>query len=292
MNISVVIPSYNRKALLLRTLAALRAQTLPALEVIVADNGSSDGSREAAAAAGARVVLEGERGPAAARNRGAEAAAGDIIAFLDDDSAPEADWLERMSVFFAEHPEAVGAGGPAVADWEAEPPWYIRSSRKLRSYLGVFELGDRARPLDSYYDFLIGANCAFRREVFAGGARFASVPVGRPGTSEDMEFSRRAAAAAPVWYLPELRVRHFIAARKYAPLYIAALVFDCGLKKPFIRRRLCPRGPADLWGVDGLLSAFSFAGYLCGSLLLLWPPLRRSRDRELAASAGSGPRTR
>lgn len=291
LKISVVIPTLNRKPLLLKTLEALRTQLEPPYEVVVVDNGSSDGTAEAVSSSGlGHVVSEPVRGPAAARNRGITEVAGDIIAFLDDDAVPAPDWTAVMARFFKES-GAAGAGGPAIADWEGgAPPWYVATSKKLRSYIGVFDLGHEVKRLESYYDFLIGANCAFRREVFDSGARFAHFFVGRPGTSEDLEFSRRVATTLPVYYLPGMKVFHYIAMRKYSPVYILATVFDCGLKKPFIKRRLCPRGPADLWGIDGVLSFFSFMGYLSGSLLLLLcPGLRRERERMLGGSGAASP---
>lgn len=272
LKISIIVPTLNRKDSLLRTVRALLAQDLCPHEVIVVDNGSSDGTREAlggVASSRVKLVPEPVRGPAAARNRGVQAATGEVFAFIDDDAVPASDWLAVMSAFFASEPAALGVGGPTEAEWESEPPWYVRRSAKLRSYLGVLDLGPVRRPLSGFYDFLIGTNCAYRRSLFDSGMRFAQFGVGRPGTSEDIEFSRRAAAAGPVHYLPELRVVHRIAAYKYSPRYIASLVFDCGLKKPFIGRRISPRGAADLWGVDGALGLCSLAGYACGTLLKL-----------------------
>lgn len=291
LKISVLVPTLNRKGLLLKTLEALKNQLEPPCEIVVVDNGSSDGSAEAVCSLGlGRVVSEPVRGPAAARNRGITEAAGDIIAFLDDDAVPAPDWTAVMARFF-EKTDAAGVGGPAIADWEGgAPPWYVASSKKLRSYIGVFDLGNEVKRVESYYDFLIGANCAFRREVFDSGARFAHFVVGRPGTSEDLEFSRRVAATVPVYYLPEMKVFHYMAMRKYSPVYILATVFDCGLKKPFIKRRLCPKGSSDFCGIDGVLSFFSFMGYLSGSLLLLLRPgLRRERERILVDSGAASP---
>src|SRR3954465_2170240 len=80
---SVVIPAYNAAGVLPACLAALREQTYPAdgLEIIVVDDGSEDATPIIAAAAGARVLRQPNRGPAAARNQGAAAATGDIVLF-------------------------------------------------------------------------------------------------------------------------------------------------------------------------------------------------------------------
>jgi len=89
--ISVVIPAYNAAHFLPRSLASVFAQTLPPQEVIVVDDGSTDGTGEVAAALGARVIRQENRGLAAARNTGIQHATGEWIALLDADDlwAPE-----------------------------------------------------------------------------------------------------------------------------------------------------------------------------------------------------------
>jgi glycosyltransferase AglI len=94
--LSVVIPTLNRREILLRTLRSLERQTVPAggFEVIVADNGSDDGSpaavREIARRSGhpIRLVEEPRPGPGAARNSGLREAAGELVLFLGDDMEP------------------------------------------------------------------------------------------------------------------------------------------------------------------------------------------------------------
>ena len=96
--VSVIIPVRNRRTLLRRTLDALAAQTLTDHEVIVVDDGSSDGSDEEAehdADRGrpVRVVRSGGAGAVAARTAGVAAARGDVLAFTDSDCEPDRDWL-------------------------------------------------------------------------------------------------------------------------------------------------------------------------------------------------------
>lgn len=94
--VSVVIPVFNNRATLGPVLAALNAQDYPRLEVIVADNNSTDGSPDVAVTHGATVVFEREtQGSYAARNKGIAAAKGDILAFLDGDCRPRPDWLSN-----------------------------------------------------------------------------------------------------------------------------------------------------------------------------------------------------
>ena len=97
--ISVVVPHYNDLERLGRCLAALNAQTMPreAYEIIVADNNSPCGMAavEQTVEGRARIVTAMTPGAGPARNAGAEAAQGEILAFTDSDCVPEPDWLER-----------------------------------------------------------------------------------------------------------------------------------------------------------------------------------------------------
>ncbi|WP_127793113.1 glycosyltransferase family 2 protein [Agromyces sp. LHK192] len=124
--ISVVIPCLDDAEYLAACLAALAAQTRPADEVIVVDNGSTDDSVAVALAAGATVVREPLRGIWPATAAGFDAATGDVLARIDTDSVPPADWLERLGhrMQATDHPTVVTGpgvfyGGNAVVRWVA-----------------------------------------------------------------------------------------------------------------------------------------------------------------------------
>jgi len=92
----VIVPARDAEATLARTLAALRHQDLDGeYEVIVVDDGSLDGTAALAQAAGApvKVLTQAREGPAQARNRGAAAARGEVLAFCDADVYPTPGWL-------------------------------------------------------------------------------------------------------------------------------------------------------------------------------------------------------
>ncbi|MGC2659562.1 MAG: glycosyltransferase family 2 protein [Bryobacteraceae bacterium] len=95
--ISAIIPSWNRADLLRGILPNLRAQTRPPDEILVVDNGSSDGSAGEARELGAEVIsLEANCGFAGAVNEGIRKAAGEWLLILNNDVVLEPDWLEVL----------------------------------------------------------------------------------------------------------------------------------------------------------------------------------------------------
>lgn len=106
MQVSVVIPTHNRAHLLARALDSVLAQTLPALEIIVVDDGSTDDTRGLVAERYPQCIYlkQPQTGVSAARNAGIQAASGDWIAFLDSDDAWLPGKLEAQRDCLAAHP--------------------------------------------------------------------------------------------------------------------------------------------------------------------------------------------
>lgn len=104
--ISVIVPTYNGASYLAEALASVRAQTYRPLELVVVDDSSNDASPEIAASFRPAVRLaQAHQGAAAARNAGLAAAAGKLIAFLDQDDWWEADKLAQQAAYLSAHPE-------------------------------------------------------------------------------------------------------------------------------------------------------------------------------------------
>lgn len=98
-NFSVIIPTYNRSATLSRAIQSVLVQTLPAWEIIVVDDGSSDDTRELAKTfPQVRYHYQVNEGVCAARNKGAEIATGDWLIFLDSDDELELDSLKSFGI--------------------------------------------------------------------------------------------------------------------------------------------------------------------------------------------------
>lgn len=107
--VSVVIPNWNGVIFLPTCLDALRRQTYPRVEVIIADNASADGSRELVRHQypEARLVeLAENRGFTGACNAGMQAAQGEIVILLNNDTEVAPDWIEQVIGAFERHPEA------------------------------------------------------------------------------------------------------------------------------------------------------------------------------------------
>ena len=122
MHVSCIIPCYNAERFLGEAIESVIAQTLRPAEIIVIDDGSTDGSAAVAARYADRVeyLRQDNAGPAAARNRGVELTHGNYVAFLDADDLWHAEKLERQAARFAARPELEACVTHLTAFWEAE----------------------------------------------------------------------------------------------------------------------------------------------------------------------------
>ena len=112
LRISAVIPCFNAATYLGEALSSIARQSRPVHEVLVVDDGSSDGSAEVAERCGATVIrLSSNRGHGFARNVGWRAAAGDAIAWLDADDSWRPNHVEVVAGLLERYPEAACASG-------------------------------------------------------------------------------------------------------------------------------------------------------------------------------------
>jgi glycosyltransferase involved in cell wall biosynthesis len=114
--VSVIVPVRNGGPTLARALEALANNDYHSFELIVVDDGSSDGSREVGEAAGATVLNNRRsRGPAGARNTGVDAARGDIVPFIDADVEVQPTTIARVVERFDANPDlAAMFGAPRI----------------------------------------------------------------------------------------------------------------------------------------------------------------------------------
>jgi len=133
VDVSVVIPTHNRAALVKAAIDSVLAQSRQVREIIVVDDASTDDTRNLLAGYGSRIrVLHGDgKGAAEARNRGMRAAQGKWIAFLDDDDVWVADKIERQMALAEQAPDARLIYCSDYAVDEALQVLYLRPAQPL-----------------------------------------------------------------------------------------------------------------------------------------------------------------
>jgi glycosyltransferase involved in cell wall biosynthesis len=129
VKISVVIPAYNSVATIKATLDSVLAQTVAPDEILVLDDGSTDGTLVVLESYQSRITLlrQENRGVANARNVLYARAKGDLIAFLDHDDLWHPDYLQTQKKLFTEHPNAVAffAGHTTIYGNGDSKPWEV-----------------------------------------------------------------------------------------------------------------------------------------------------------------------
>jgi glycosyltransferase involved in cell wall biosynthesis len=191
--VSVVVPVRNRRDLLRRALDALLAQTYTDYEIIVVDDGSTDGSEKEALAEAdrgrpVRLVQTGGAGAVAARQAGVAASSAPFIAFTDSDCEPVPGWLEAAV-------EAMHAGGADLAHGPTQP---ARPMRPLE------------RSLWSSTEGLYPTcNLVVRRSAYDAVGGFALRHEER-GSGEDTVLAWRIRRQGPARYVPDALVRHAV----------------------------------------------------------------------------------
>jgi GT2 family glycosyltransferase len=197
--VSLVISVWNRKDDLRENLAAIRAQTVPADQVIVVDNDSTDGTPEMVIDEFPEVQLirmpHSDYGACETFNVGFSSAKGDFVGILDDDVILPATFVERMVQKFAEEPATTAILSPKVIEPEM-PDWYRNSEELHRErYLATFRgCGSMARAAAlreaGWYDirfFIFGnerdlttrlLNLGYRVKMFPDVEVFHKAPFG------------------------------------------------------------------------------------------------------------------
>ncbi|MEL7226626.1 MAG: glycosyltransferase family A protein, partial [Cyanobacteria bacterium J06576_12] len=143
--ISAIICTHNREQYLGAAIDSLLSQTLDNYEVIVVDNASTDGTAAVAKArlgdSRVRYIHEPTLGLSTARNCGAAAAKGEIVAYLDDDAEASEGWLAALVKVFEANEKVAIAGGKVTLIWppHTQPPRWL--SDDLSSGLGLYDLG-------------------------------------------------------------------------------------------------------------------------------------------------------
>ena len=159
MLVSIIVPAHNAENTLAECLEACTRQTHESVEVIVVDDGSTDATARIAQSYSVHYIRQEQRGPAAARNRGAAEAQGEVLAFTDSDCIPRANWIASLAAEFADG--VAGVGGT----------YDIANPGHLLARIVHEEILSRHADFERTVDFLGSFNVAYRREalMLAGG---------------------------------------------------------------------------------------------------------------------------
>lgn len=164
MDVSVVIPAFNRPEALEQTLQGLAGQPMAAerFEVLVVDDGSTDEGLQALAHRpwpyALQLLRQPRSGPGAARNRGVQESHGDLLVFLDADMIPSSNLLEAYHQAYVQDPRAVFVGRQLA--W---PESFTSPFDRVFGYASIGELGPEPVPIE--FHCLASGNFALPRAV-------------------------------------------------------------------------------------------------------------------------------
>jgi len=197
-----VVPTSGRAGYLEVTLDSLRGQrTSVPHELLVVDDGSTDGTPAVAERFGARIVRhEQRRSLNAARNTGVREARGELIAFVDDDVHAPPGWLDALADGARRHPDAEAFGGPIRARFEGHAP---RGCGREDPPITTLDLGTEDREAEMVW----GANFAIRRSAVDRVGEFDESFARGHGDEEEWLMRLRAAGGRIV-YLADAGLEH------------------------------------------------------------------------------------
>jgi glycosyltransferase involved in cell wall biosynthesis len=227
LTFSVIICTHNRSHYLTDCLTSVLEQQYPSerYEIIIVDNASTDNTRQLVATLRTeekdspclQYVYEPRLGLNHARNTGAVAANGAILAYIDDDAVADPNWLAALAkAYKMSESDRVCIGGRVELWWEGGRPEWL--PRELEGYYsGTRHLGNTMRQLKQG-EYPIGANLSLPRALLLETGGFPA-PLGRLGDSllsnEEVSLCKRLIdIEARIFYAPEAVVYHRVPAAR------------------------------------------------------------------------------
>jgi glycosyltransferase involved in cell wall biosynthesis len=289
MFISIIVCTHNRASVLKAALQSLKKVKIPegfAVELILADNASSDGTsllietfRKETDKFQIQHMYEENLGKSFALNKGIRAAAGDWLAFIDDDHIVSDSYLIEVCSAIKHHKNYGIFCGRVLPNWDGSEPQWVHDDNRypIRPYpIPRFDLGEKALEIKEDKNFLPGSgNLVVKKEVFERVGIF-SQELGPKGHNlnggEDIEFVRRALKKGEgILYVPHIVQNH--------------QVFSENLRLPYIVRKAYLRS----------IAAYRFSGeHLSGNNKHGIPGylLRQAITRLLKAAVSLNPNAR
>lgn len=274
LDLSVLIPTYNRAERLPALLQRLQAQRVPeglAWEVLVVDNNSTDDTADRvqqlqsawSVSAPLRYCFEGQQGLAYARQCGVQAAQGALIGFLDDDNLPEPTWVAAAVAFAQAHPTAGAFASRIRGQFEVPPP---EALAPVLFYLALNDRGDQPVRYEPRQNGMPpAAGLVVRRDAWLQSVPSRLFLVGRIGNSmlagEDHEallYLHR--EGWQVWYNPAMEIQHCIPQSRLTFDYLSRNLWGIGLTRYHLRMLALPAWQRPLMSLVYLLSDLQKAG--------------------------------
>jgi glycosyltransferase involved in cell wall biosynthesis len=229
VKLDVVVPTYNRSALLRRTISSLLRAPIPAdmeVAIWIGDNNSKDDTEQTVRALQAQTdrplnyLKETNQGASHARNAGIRAGTGDVIGFIDDDEEIDENWYSVVAREFSD-PATQFIGGAYLPNWSAPAPAWLPPG--YYGVIGVTPSRPRSPYTKAFPGIVLTGNAAIRRSVFDCVGVY-STKLGRSGKgllgNEDIEFHQRLLASGLHGiYVPDLIIYHHIPAERLTRRY-------------------------------------------------------------------------
>lgn len=206
--ISVVVPLYNKAEFVAEAIESIRRQSFPALEIVVVDDGSTDGSAaivERMIGEDIRLIRQKNSGVSAARNRGIDEARGSFVAFLDADDRYHPHFLESVASLIDRYPDAGMYCTGYLRVWD--------DGRSAESLMPAVEKGSQT-IVGSFYSSWCRSSFTFTSAIVLRASVFDDAelrfPVGEK-LGEDQDLWFRIAERFKVAYLNAARVDYRMA---------------------------------------------------------------------------------
>ena len=282
MDVTVAIPTYNGALRLPQVLQQLQRQVEIegiAWEILIIDNNSSDHTQNVIAhyqktMPDVRYCREPTQGIAFARDRAFREAQGEQVAFLDDDTVPDPDWVSAIAEFGRTHPQAGAYGSRIHAEYAVTPP---PNFGRICCFFAIVDLGSMPRLYSKNSRFLPpGAGVVVRRSVWQQYIPSASemTLTGRTTSGglpdEDLEMlSYIRFSPWEIWHNPAMKLTHKIPAARLEKKYLIPFLRGIGLSS-YVTRTM---------GIKGIKKHLLTLAYLSNDLKKILLHLLKYRTR-------------
>jgi glycosyltransferase involved in cell wall biosynthesis len=271
LSLDVIVPTFNRSALLTRMLRSLANAQVPkgmAVRVYVVDNNSTDDTADRVKTFTGALPLyylhESRQGKSRALNTGLQASNGDVVGLIDDDEEIDPDWFREVHRQFSRGGIDF-LGGPCFPVWQSPPPAWL--PRRYYGLIGcITEPSNECAYGPSFPGMLMGGNAIISRAALERVGPYSEDPsIMRSGSNvcsgEDREmYDRLISSGAKGRFSPSLIVHHHIPSSRLTMAYLRRRLFAHGVSRHFLEARNGVPPCATLFGVPYWYFSRAFSG--------------------------------